>query len=380
MYKNKNMNLKDLHITQEELEKIKITGWDFAVDSIIITMPRKKWDGRNYSTPIVYANPAFERITGYSVKEVVGEDPRFLQGPKTDRSVINKILTAMEKDTVFRGETYNYKKDGTPFVMSWHIESIKNSQNEIIAFLAIQRDVTKIRELEAKEKELENFKSNFVRLASHQIRTPLTSAKWNLELVMDTIFDKEGELLSDASASLERVSARLQTILSVLDIQYREKDVQIKKEVVNIPEVFNLIDENTKSLQKERNIRCSFKSSTGFMHTNADRLVNALMALVTNAIVYSEEGEIVKIVCEKNREGFIFTVSDEGIGISEDDAAILWEPFARGKEAEVKWTDGIGSELWIAKRNVIELGGEIDFNSKGRSHGSMFTIQFNNNS
>jgi PAS domain S-box-containing protein len=162
------MKLKDLGITNEFLNELKIRGWDYAVDSIVITAKRKKWsDDDKESTPIIYANKAFEEMTGYKYEEIVGKDPRFLQGELTDPKVVEKIREALEENEVFHGETYNYKKDGTPFIISWHIEPIWDQKNEVIAYLAIQRDLTHIRNLERQEKELQNFKENFVHMSSN---------------------------------------------------------------------------------------------------------------------------------------------------------------------------------------------------------------------
>ncbi len=95
---------------------------------------------------IIYANPAFEEMTGYSKAEVLGRSPRFLQGPKSDRAVLDELRRCLEQGEPFTGQTINYRKDGSPFVMSWYIEPIRAPDGTIRHYFAIQRDVSELRE------------------------------------------------------------------------------------------------------------------------------------------------------------------------------------------------------------------------------------------
>ena len=120
----------------------------FSEDSIIITDTEINEPGPS----IVYVNPAFEKMTGYQADEVMGRNPRFLQGPNTPRSVLDHIRLKLSKGEVFRGQAINYRKDGTEFWNEWHIEPIRDKEGEITHFLAIQRDIT---ERKKAEQELE---------------------------------------------------------------------------------------------------------------------------------------------------------------------------------------------------------------------------------
>ena len=105
---------------------------DNSFDSILVTDASAK--GR-----IVYANKAFKKLTGYDPSEVVGKDPRILQGPGTDRKVIDRIAATLKAGGRFEGRAVNYKKDGTPFIMFWRVLPIKEGK-KIIAWVAIQRE------------------------------------------------------------------------------------------------------------------------------------------------------------------------------------------------------------------------------------------------
>jgi PAS domain S-box-containing protein len=105
--------------------------------SVLITDAEINWPGPR----IVYANKTFERITGYSLNEVLGKTPRILQGEKTDRNSLDSVRAALEGDGVIKSwTTTNYRKDGSTFVMHWTVEPITLSG--VKHFLAIQTDAT----------------------------------------------------------------------------------------------------------------------------------------------------------------------------------------------------------------------------------------------
>jgi PAS domain S-box-containing protein len=105
---------------------------DNSFDSILVTDASAK--GR-----IVYANKAFKKLTGHDPADVVGKDPRILQGPGTDRKVIDRLAAAIKAGGRFEGRAVNYKKDGTPFIMNWRMFPLKDA-GKIIAWVANQRE------------------------------------------------------------------------------------------------------------------------------------------------------------------------------------------------------------------------------------------------
>jgi len=107
-------------------------------DSILIT--ELSLDGPG--PKIVYVNDGFTRITGYSREDVIGKTPRILQGPKTDRAVLDKLKENLRKGQSFFGQTVNYRKDGSEFVNQWDIHPLENEAGEITHWVSYQHDIT----------------------------------------------------------------------------------------------------------------------------------------------------------------------------------------------------------------------------------------------
>ncbi len=110
-----------------------------AADSIVITDAHLDAPGPR----IVYANPTFERLTGYTLDEVRGKSPRILQGPLTDRALMKQLREDLAAERAFEGCTYNYRKDGSTYIVRWRIEPIRE-EGRVTHWVSIQRDVTEL--------------------------------------------------------------------------------------------------------------------------------------------------------------------------------------------------------------------------------------------
>lgn len=109
-----------------------------SFDSIIITQA----EGADSRYTIVYANPAFTAMTGYSQDEVIGRSPGILQGPKTDRAELQRLRDNLARGYPFHGRTVNYRKDGSEFRIEWKVLPVRNHQGTITHYASIQRAIT----------------------------------------------------------------------------------------------------------------------------------------------------------------------------------------------------------------------------------------------
>jgi PAS domain S-box-containing protein len=97
---------------------------------------------------IVYANPAFTKMTGYAPEDVIGKTPRILLGPKTDQSVISRLREDIAAGKVFHGEMINYHKDGSEMYIDWTGGPVRNERGEVTYLAAALRDMTEVRQVE----------------------------------------------------------------------------------------------------------------------------------------------------------------------------------------------------------------------------------------
>jgi PAS domain S-box-containing protein len=104
---------------------------------------------------ILYVNPAFERMTGYTAAEVVGQTPRILQGEKTDRRELDRIHAALEKQEPVHVELTNYRKDGTEFEVEFEIVPARDEAGRVTHLISIQRDVTERKQVDRALQESE---------------------------------------------------------------------------------------------------------------------------------------------------------------------------------------------------------------------------------
>lgn len=110
---------------------------DLAFNSITVT----RATGEGSGSKIIYVNDAFTEMTGYEAEEVIGKTPGMLQGPKTEQEVLDRLDRKVEAGEIFHGQTVNYRKDGSEFMIEWKVAPIQQD-GETTHYIAVQRDVT----------------------------------------------------------------------------------------------------------------------------------------------------------------------------------------------------------------------------------------------
>jgi len=119
-------------------EKILETAFNQSLSSIVITDA----DLENGGPHIVLCNEAFVRMTGYEQHELIGKNPRVLQGPRTDRSVINELRRCLKTGEFFHGRAINYRKDGVPYLVEWNISALHGDDGKICNYVSVQSNLT----------------------------------------------------------------------------------------------------------------------------------------------------------------------------------------------------------------------------------------------
>ena len=89
---------------------------------------------------ILYVNAAFERMTGFARNEVIGESPRIFQGPETSRAELDRMRAALRSEGTFEGDAVNYRRDGSPFLLSWAVVPVFDDFGRTVAWLSLQNE------------------------------------------------------------------------------------------------------------------------------------------------------------------------------------------------------------------------------------------------
>ena len=111
-----------------------------SFNAVLLTDASPGQDGHR----IVYANAAFSRMTGYTEQELLGRNPRTLQGPATNPDVIERLRVSLREGTYFHGSTINYRKDGRPYTVEWNISPVRNQEGAITHFISVQQDISSL--------------------------------------------------------------------------------------------------------------------------------------------------------------------------------------------------------------------------------------------
>lgn len=347
--------------TNEQL-RFQGAALESAANSIVITDSKGK---------ILWINPAFEKLTGYSLDEIYYENLSLLKSYSHEPDYYDNMWTTINKGYVWKGEVVNKKKNGTLYTEEMTITPVKNKNNEITHFIAIKQDISEKKKSEeelikAKEKaeEMNRVKSYFLANMSHELRTPLVGILGYSELMMTIATDENiKEMAQVVNVSGNRLLETLNLILSLSkqeseNILPEYSDVDIKG-IIN--EVVTLFKKNA----EKKNIDIIVKTSDDIVNfrTDARMMRDMLNNLVNNSIKYSSKGPVI-IECFKDNSDLVLRVKDNGIGIPNEKLDVIFEPFRQVSEGLGRSFEGTGLGLTLVKKFVDTLNGSISVYSE----------------
>lgn len=236
------------------------------------------------------------------------------------------------------------------------------SGGEKLGILVILHDVTR-------EKTIERLKTEFVSLAAHQLRTPLSGMKWALKMMLDgdagKITKKQTELTNKVYESNERMIDLVNDLLNVARIE--EGKYIFKPIFADMETIIQFVVNSYKEQAEKKGLGLEFKvleKELPQVKIDVEKMRLAIQNLIDNAIKYTVSGGRIIISLQRAGESIECQVSDTGVGIPDDQKARVFSKFFRGTNAVKIETDGSGLGLFIAK-NIIEAhGGKIWFQSE----------------
>lgn len=237
-------------------------------------------------------------------------------------------------------------------------------------------DATK--ELRASNRQLQQLdeaKDEFVSMASHQLRTPLTSVKGYIDMVLQgdagKITPMQRQLLSEAFASSERMVHLINDFLNVSRLQTGK--FMLDRRPIDLAKVIGQEVDSLRTTASARNLTLEYRPSSRLpiLYLDEDKLRQVVMNFLDNAIYYSREHSTIKVYLKSEDGDVMLEVRDTGIGVPKAEQAHLFTKFFRATNARKQRPDGTGVGLYLAKRVVTDHGGSIVFSST-EGEGSVF--------
>ena len=231
----------------------------------------------------------------------------------------------------------------------------------------IEEATKELRATNAQLQRLDEAKDEFISMASHQLRTPLTSVKGYISMVLEgdagKIAPSQRHLLSEAFASSERMVHLINDFLNVSRLQTGK--FMLEQRPVDLAKVVKQEVESLQTTVKMHDLKLKFKAPSYFPILNIDegKIRQVIMNFIDNAIYYSRENSTITVNLAIEDGAAVLEVQDTGIGVPKEEQAHLFGKFFRATNARKQRPDGTGVGLFLAKKVILAHGGTILFHS-----------------
>ena len=327
----------------------------------------------NTSGKIYYFNKCWMDFTGLSQKQLVQKGWEHFMHPEELEYIRSKWEQAMTSGNDFEMELrLRDKKED----YKWHISRIAPVKDEDGKIKMWMGSIPQIHRL----KEEEERKEGFLKLASHELKTPITSIKGYTQLLLERLRETK-EILPESIPlipSLERIDSQITRLASLisemLDLsRLQEFKLSLQKESFSLN---YMVEESIKDIQyssTEARIKINHQNQL-FVRGDRDRINQVLINLITNSIKYSPHNQNIEVsVFQEGKNTASVSIKDHGIGINLEDQQNIFERFFRVSGKDEKTYSGLGIGLFLAKEIMVRHDGDIKVKSE-KGKGSLFTF------
>ncbi len=354
-------------------------------------------DARQPDNPVIYVNPAFERITSYSTAEALGRNCRFLQGGQNDQPGLRTLRQAVAQGQDCTVEVINYRKDGQQYWNQLSISPIYDPQGQLTHFVGIQTDISDRKQAEAQlyqnlqdldqarcaAEAANQAKSEFLAMMSHEIRTPMNAVIGMTSLLLDTsLTDQQRDFVETTRNAGDTLLTIINDILDFSKIESGKLELETQPFNLRIclEEALDLLAAKA----SEKGLELAYllpPQVPQHLMGDVSRLRQVLVNLVNNAIKFTPHGEVIVSVQAQPQtasEQLILQVAvkDTGIGIPADRLHRLFQPFSQVDASTTRQFGGTGLGLAISKRLCELMGGTLWVESdEGQGSTFYFTLR-----
>jgi len=310
---------------------------------------------------IIYANQSVHRVTGYEPSAVIGQKAGKPWGGQMDQQTYKQLwkTISVEKKS-FEGEMRNKRLDGHEYDAHLHIDPILDENQNVLFYVGIERDITKL-------KEDERLREEFLSFASHQLRTPLSAVQWLNQILADgtagPITDQQKTILSKMNLALNNMNSSIRDFLDVNRTETGKYKLHSKE--INLTKLIEEIMVSNEPMISHKNIKVNLhleESSSLFIH-DEEAIKNIIANLLSNSLKYSYENSTIELTTGVKNEVLTISCVDKGIGIPADELKSIGKKFYRANNATLKEVNGTGVGLFLLNKIVELSSGSWNINS-----------------
>ena len=261
--------------------------------------------------------------------------------------------------------------------MAFGIMLIRSVLKEVEQREKLEILTKKLENANAKLRELDRLKSEFLSFASHQVKAPMAVVKGFATLIYDGTYGPVSDQIRETAHKIKDSADRMITLVNnILNLRkIEEGKMEYHFEEVNMVNLTRQMLEELKPLADNKTLTLTLEGEVteAMVRADVEKFRQVLQNLIENAIKYTERGWV-KVVLEKTASSLLIKISDSGRGLSEELISRLFERFNRD-EAVAKKIEGTGLGLYIAKQIILAHQGEVWAESLGKEQGSLFTVK-----
>lgn len=319
---------------------------------------------------IVYANKSSEEITGYSKKEIIGKSPALWGGQMSQEYYSNFWKTIKIDKQNFSDELTNRRKNGQFYPAEIRVSPVLNNNKEIEFFVCLERDISEA-------KAIEMAKTEFISLAAHQLKTPLTTISLASELLMKDvskdISSENKKYLNAIFSEIKEMTKLIEIFLNVSRVEMGKFPIETKK--ISLSELLDKTVRKTMPLLRDKQIKFKKVYNKNLPVMNLDKkVINIILEnLISNAIKYSTDNGEIALIAKKEKDNINIAVSDSGIGIPEHQQSQIFTKMFRAENVNKIKSEGSGLGLYLVKNLARQSGYVVSFKSKEKE-GSTFSL------
>lgn len=295
--------------------------------------------------------------------------------------ILFTITNRWNKEIAFKQDFYEQLESGIrkivygDFSYKINLKDKRENETSVNAKLfnqmvqELQKREEAFMETSRREKELNRMKSDFISIAAHQLRTPLSAIKWVFSILLseddNKLTEEQRETLKKGEDSTEKMIVLVNDLLNVSRIEEGKFAYEFK--TISLHDIIKKVILMEEGEIKEKEINLSFEKENGgdfMIEADSEKLFVAFQNIIENAVNYTLKKGLIKIILQETKFDFTVKIEDNGVGVPKKQMNKIFDKFVRGENVIKMQTEGTGLGLFITKNIIEKHSGKITIESE----------------